>query len=132
MKVWKDKEGKKLTVKEFTKRFKDGIVNMTPEQRLKNEARSTFIMLIGYLIGLVSLVIYRKSFVVQWFTYALIIIFLGASWGQFVKWFTSRQQLRLLKNMGENALDLDKILGELSNKKEENNYNSISRKNERR
>ena len=110
MKAWKDKEGKKITAKEFTKRFKEGIGNMTPMQRLTNEVRSTFIMLVGYILGLISLVIYRKSFVVQWFTYALIIIFLGASWGQFTKWFALRQQLKLLKNMNENALDLDKVL----------------------
>ena len=80
VKVWKDKEGKKITAKEFGQRFKDGINNITPVQKLKNEVRSTFTMLIGYLVGLVSLIIYREAFVVQWFTYALIIIFLGASW----------------------------------------------------
>jgi len=72
-------------------------------------------MLVGYIVGLVSLIIYRKSFAVQWFTYALIIIFLGAGWGQLIKWLALRQQLKLFKDMGENALDLDKVLGSLEN-----------------
>ena len=70
-------------------------------------------MLIGYVVGLVSLIIYRESFAVQWFTYALIIIFLGAGWGQLIKWLALRQQLKLFKDMEENALDLDKVLGGL-------------------
>lgn len=107
MKVWKDKEGKKLTAKEFTKRFKEGINNLTPLQKTKNELRSTFTMLIGYLVGLISLIIYRKAFVVQWFTYALIIIFVGAFWSQLIKWLALRQQLNLLNSLESHCLDLE-------------------------
>jgi len=117
MKVWKDKDGKKITAKEFVKRFKEGLSEITPQQKIKNEARSTFIMLIGYISGLVSLIVYRKLFTVQWFTYALIIIFIGASYGQLMKWIVLRQQAKLFKNLGEDSLDLTKIFGGLEKEK---------------
>ena len=113
MKVWKDKSGKKITAKEFAKRFKEGIDSLTPVQKLKNEVRSTFTMFLGYVMGLVSLIIYREAFAVQWFTYALIIIFLGASWSNGIRWFAMRQQLKLMKNMDVEAIDLDKLFNSL-------------------
>ncbi len=81
--------------------------------------RSTFTMLIGYIVGLVSLVIYRKSFVVEWFTYALIIIFLGAAWGQFIKWWALKQQLKLFKGFDSSAVDLNKVFDSLEEIEEE-------------
>jgi len=113
IKVWKDKEGNKLTAKEFAKRFKDGIEMMTPLQKIKNEVRSTFTMFIGYLVGLVSLIIYRDAFVVQWFTYGLIIIFLGATWSNGIKWFALKAQLKSLKGLDESSIDLDKLFDKL-------------------
>lgn len=113
IKIWKDKQGNKLTAKEFFKRFKSGIEQITPVQRLKNEVRSTFTMLIGYLVGLISLIIYRKAFVVQWFTIALIIIFLGATWSNLIKWFALRQQLKSSSKFDSSAIDLNEILDNL-------------------
>lgn len=113
MHIWKDKSGKKLTAKEFSQRFKEGIQLMTPLQKIKNETRSTFVMLIGYLVGLVSLIIYRDAFVVQWFTYGLIIIFLGASWSNAIKWFALRQQLKSLQGLDSDSVDLDKLFDKL-------------------
>lgn len=111
MKVWKDKEGNKLTAKEFLSRFKEGIEMITPVQKLKNEARSTFTMLIGYIVGLVSLIIYRDAFLVSWFTYALIIIFAGATWSNAIKWMALKGQLKLFQNLDSQSLNLDDILG---------------------
>ena len=119
MKVWKDKKGEKITAKEFGQRFKEGLNSLTPIQKLKNEVRSTFVMFIGYIVGLVSLIIYRKAFAVQWFTIALIIIFLGASWSNGIKWFAMRQQLKLMKNMDMESLDFKKIFGAMKEEKEE-------------
>jgi len=118
MNVWKDKEGNKLSSKEFLKRFKEGVSNITPVQKLQNEVRSTFTMFIGYVVGLISLIIYRDSFVVIWFTYALIIIFLGATWSNGIKWFALRQQLKLFKNMDNEAIDLEKVFNQLDGGKE--------------
>lgn len=117
MKIWKDKSGKKITGKEFVQRFKEGMANVTPLQRTKNEVRSTFTMLIGYVVGLGSLIIYRKLFVVQWFTYALILIFLGAGWGQLMKWIVLRQQMKILKTMNNESLDLNSLFKGLETEK---------------
>ena len=77
-------------------------------------------MLIGYVIGLISLVIYRELFVVQWFTYALIIIFLGATYGQVIKLFALRTQLKLFKGIESKSIDLDKIFDNLEEEKIDN------------
>jgi hypothetical protein len=117
MKVWKDKEGNKLTAKEFTQRFKEGINNITPVQKLQNESRSSFTMLVGYIVGLISLIIYRESFAVQWFTYALIIIFLGATWSNGIKWLVLRQQVKQFKGMED--LNLDTLFQKIDSESEE-------------
>jgi len=106
---WKTKTGERIGAKEFFRRLKLGIESITPLQRLQNEQRATFIMLIGYSIGLISLVIYRELFIVQWFTFALIIIFLGATYGQVIKLFALRTQLKLFTNLSSESLDLDKV-----------------------
>jgi len=113
VKVWKDKSGKKITAKEFASRLKEGMETITPIQKLKNEVRSTFTMFIGYLFGLVSLIIYRKAFIVPWFTYALIIIFLGAGWSYGVKWLAIRQQLKSMKALDNSSVDLGKLFDNL-------------------
>jgi len=119
IKIWKDKNKNWITAKEFFSRFSDGVKNITPVQKIKNESRATFTMFIGYLVGLVSLIIYRKLFVVQWFTYALIIIFLGASWSNAIKWFVLRQQVKLFSQFDTNAIDLNKIMDSLEEVKED-------------
>lgn len=53
MKFWKDKDGKKLTFKEFMVRWKLGIEGITPLQQVKGQLNSTYIMLIGIACGFV-------------------------------------------------------------------------------
>ncbi len=112
MKIWKTKSGEKVDAKEFLRRFKEGLSNITPLQRLQNEQRATFIMLIGYLVGLVSLFIFREEFLVSWFTYALMIIFLGATYGQVIKLLALRTQLKLFKDL-DSQCDVNKVLDSL-------------------
>ena len=52
MKIWKDKEGKKLEPKEFFKRWKEGIEGITPLQQSKSIYMNHWIMIIGLLCGL--------------------------------------------------------------------------------
>ena len=115
----RDKLGNKLTTKEFLARWKEGMQTITPEQKLANEVRSTFIMLIGYTIGLISLIVYRDAFVVQWFTWGLIIIFFGATWSNAIKWIALRQQLKLLRNLDFSSLNMSSIFTKLEEQKEE-------------
>lgn len=100
----RDKKGKKITGKEFFKRWKEGMANLTPIQRLENETKSTFIMLIGYLVGLVALFVYMDKFGVRLFTWGLIIIFLGAFWGNLIKWIALKGQLKIFRGLEVESL----------------------------
>jgi hypothetical protein len=47
------------------------------------------------------------------------IIFLGAAWSNGVRWFALRQQLKMMKNFDESAIDLNKIINNLKKEVEE-------------
>lgn len=109
----KIKSGEKITGKEFMKRWKSGIENLTPIQRLQNDKRSTFTMMIGYLVGLIALIIKFDLIPNKALNVALIIIFLGAFWSNLIKWIALRQQVKLFQNMDSNAIDLNKLMENL-------------------
>ena len=50
---WKDKEGKKISLKEFKDRFKQGVEGITPLQTLKTQILGTRIILLGLFLGLI-------------------------------------------------------------------------------
>jgi len=102
----KTKLGEKISWKEFFKRWGKGIKSLTPLQKLSNEMLSTFVMFVGYSVGLVSLIIFRNLFAIQWFTYALMIIFLGASWSNGIRTIALFQQVRILKKL-DSSQDID-------------------------
>lgn len=115
----KKKDRTKITWKEFFKLWKEGINNITPVQKLKNDVRANFTMFVGYLVGLTSLIIYFKKFVTPLFTIALIIIFLGAAWSSGIKWWALKLQLKLFSQFDTNAIDLNKLMDSLEEVKEE-------------
>ena len=81
MKVWTDKKGKELTYKEFIGRWKEGIQKITPLQQARVQVRSTIIMLIGILAGIiVSIMNFNK---IWWVTIILVGVF-GFTFMQFV------------------------------------------------
>ena len=49
---WRDKKGKKISLKEFKNRFKKGVEGITPLQTLKTQILGTRIMLLGLFLGL--------------------------------------------------------------------------------
>ncbi len=49
---WKDKQGNKLTYKQFMERWKQGIQKVTPLQQIKIQVRSTKLSLIGIVAGI--------------------------------------------------------------------------------
>ena len=53
MKVFRDKQGNKLTRKEFMERWKGGIQNVTPLQQARINLTSTKIILLGVFCGIV-------------------------------------------------------------------------------
>ena len=52
MKIFKDKEGNKLTYSEFISRWKEGISKISALQQLKIMQRGYYIVLIGIIVGL--------------------------------------------------------------------------------
>ena len=50
---WKDKEGNKLTYKQFMKRWEDGCKGITQLQQTSMQLNSMYIMLIGLVCGFV-------------------------------------------------------------------------------
>lgn len=97
------KDGEKITWKEALGRWKKGIENITPLQKLQNEKRSTLINLIGFVVGLIGLIYYFGTFPNAVFTIGLILIFLGNAWNTGVKYLSLRQQSKFLESIVLNS-----------------------------
>ena len=95
---WKDKEGNKLTRKEFMQRWKQGIQMVTPLQQIRIQIRSTKISLIGVVGGIV-ISIYK--FEQLWWVLLILLGVLGV---------TSMQLLGMVqkRNIFENIEKLNK------------------------
>lgn len=97
----KDKNGKEITIGEFFKRWGQGIKNVTsnptPLERLTIERNGTLITLMGLIISLIVLIIYRDKFVVEWFSYGLMLIFIGNIITTNLKLQGVREQLKRIK-----------------------------------
>lgn len=117
--MYKKKDGTKITWKQFFKEWKVGIQNITPLQKLQNERNSTFTMLVGYLVGLIALIIKFNLIPNKLLSIGLIIIFLGASWSNLIKWWVLTQQVKLFSNFNSNAVDLNKLFENLEEVKNE-------------
>jgi len=109
----KDKYGNKLTIKEFFKRWGDGINGITPIQKLKTQLIGTRITLIGLFLGLaVSIYGWNKLWWVG-------IILTGAILTTGVQYLGFKQQYIQLKNL-ENAeeVSLYELFGDINEKEE--------------
>ena len=95
----KDKQGNKLTWSEFFSKWKSGILNLTPAQKVSNEFNATIVMLVGFIVALVVLIIFRDKLLVSWFAYGLILIFAGNTWTTIIKLIGFYQQKQFFKNM---------------------------------
>ena len=100
MKLYKDKEGNKLTFKEFIARWKDGIDNITPIQKLKTQITATRISLIGILLGLIVTSIAYENL---WW---VAIILLGAFINTGVQYLGLTQQRDSLLKHEENCKEM--------------------------
>ena len=105
MKVWKDKEGNKLTAKEFFKRWGDGIEGITPKQKLKTQLLGTRITLVGLFLGLcVSIYGWENLWWVG-------IVLMGAILNTGVQYLGLKQQLNMFNKMDKyKEASLDEIL----------------------
>ena len=114
----KDKQGNKITIKEFFQRWKKGIEEITPIQKLENDVRGTLITLLGYLFAMGAVI--WKFDTIGILSVGLILIFLGSIITTGLKWIALKQQLKFIKNLDlESNLPLEPIKIE-DNKKEVN------------
>lgn len=95
----KDKSGKKISIKEFGKRWSIGMQNLTPKQRTQNDIFSSWIILVGFIASVIALIFFNETFGVV--TYGLILIFLGNTYANSIKLFSLYGQLKVFKNIEE-------------------------------
>lgn len=80
VKVWTDKEGNKLTPKEFLSRWKEGMKGITPLQQVKTQMFGTRIILLGLLCGIIFCIMGIKNL---WW---LLIILVGGLFNTLVQY----------------------------------------------
>ena len=95
MKVWKDKQGNALDTKDFLKRWKQGIEDITPLQQARVQYHNTWIIIVGIIAGMVFSAFTIKSL---WW---LLIILLGALFNTGVVQIGNYQKYKVLERMEE-------------------------------
>jgi len=93
MKIWTDKSGKKLTLKQFFKRWGEGIEGLKPQQKIKSQLLGTKLILLGITLGLIMSLIGWKHL---WW---VAIILLGALINTTVQYLGLRQQIKVFKDI---------------------------------
>lgn len=91
------KTGEKISWKEALKRFKRGVEEITPIQKLTNDIRGTFITLFGYIFALGAVI--WKFNTIGALAVGLILIFLGSIITTGLTWLSLRKQLKFIKNL---------------------------------
>lgn len=111
MSFWKDKDGNELGFKLWMKKWKKGISNVTknptPLEKVNIELNGTFVTLIGLIVCLITLIIFRDKFFVNWFAYGLILIFVGNIMTTGLKFFGLREQKKFLKSL--ESIDVEEV-----------------------
>ena len=101
IKIFKDKDGNKLSFKEFMIRWKSGIETINPLQKIKVQIGGTRIMLIGLFLGLcVSIYGWKNLWWVG-------IILIGALLNTGVQYLGLIQQRKLLDNIEKQFNELE-------------------------
>jgi len=93
VKFWTDKQGNELTFSQFMSRWKSGIENITPQQKLKSNIIGTRISLIGLFIGLILSIWKYKTL---WW---VAIVLIGALINTIVQYYGFKQQLKIFKDI---------------------------------
>jgi len=111
----RDKYGNKLTVKEYFKRWGEGINGITPIQKLKTQLTGTGISLIGLFCGLaISIYGWNKLWWVG-------IILTGAILVTGIQYLGFKQQYNQLKNLEKaEETTMEELFGDI--KEKEVNY----------
>ena len=92
MTFWTDKQGNKLTMKEFFSRWRKGLEGVTPYQQTTMQIWSTWIMIVGIICGIVITLFALQT--VWWLT----IILTGALFNTGVQLLGLWQKKNILRN----------------------------------
>lgn len=103
MKIWKDRQGNKLTLKQFLTRWKTGLQGVTPFQQTKMQIWSTVIIIIGIVCGFVITLFAIQT--LWWLT----IILAGAFFNSMVQLLGLWQKKNVLKNFNLHIPALTKV-----------------------
>ena len=93
MAFWTDKKGKELTRKEFMERWKKGIKQVTPLQQVKFQIKSTYLMIAGFIAGIIICIISVKTL---WW---LLLILLGGLGLNIVQLLSMKQKVKLFEDI---------------------------------
>ena len=96
-KGYRTKSGEIISWKEFGKRWKIGMQNLTPKQRTQNDILSSWIVLLGFVLSIAALIFFNEE--LGMLTYGLIIIFIGNTYANGIKLFSLYGQLKVYTNM---------------------------------
>ena len=102
------KSGEDISFKEFMIRWKKGIANITPLQKLQNEVKGTFITLLGFIVSFIAVIIMRVK--IGLLAYGLILIFLGSIITTGLRFLSLKQQLKLFNTMEVKSINVEEIL----------------------
>ena len=103
MKVWTDKQGNKLTLKEFLSRWKSGITEVTPLQQKKIALWSFIPLFMGILWG-ITVTFFSK-------TYWLTLILCGSLPLTLINFLSTFQQYKSIKKVEEVMKNLNEGKG---------------------
>lgn len=95
MAFWTDKEGNKLTFKQFMARWKEGVNRVTPQQQLDAQIRFTWLTLIGILAGVIVTSLHFAT--LWWLTIILVASFANTGIGLVALW-QKRNMFRTIEN----------------------------------
>lgn len=104
----KTKSGEHISWKEALQRFKQGLEDISPIQKLENEVKGTLITLLGFIIALGAVI--WKLDAIGLIGYGLILIFLGSIITTGLKYIGMRQQLKFFKETEGESIDIEDIL----------------------
>ena len=101
------KTGEKISWKEVGKRFKQGVDNITPLQKLSNEIHGNYIILLGFIIASIMVIVTWKN--IGPIAYGLILIFVGNTWTTLIRVLGMRQQLKFFKKTDDSSVSINEL-----------------------
>lgn len=100
---FKTKDGEVISWKEFFNRWKKGIAEVTPKQKIESQILFTRIMIIGFICGFViSLVNFKNLWWVA-------IVLFAAIGNTVIQYISLVQQKRLFENIENNILGSEEV-----------------------